>query len=244
MIRHSSSFLVSVFIHVLIAFALFISYTNFPTIEKKRDKVQKLEKKVCVALCKIHKEHTPVVKKPKPIEKIKPPVHKPKPKPKPIVKKPKPKPKVIKKAIHKKVIPKKIVHVKKEEVKPKEEVIVSVKQEIKESVTEKIVPKETQENKEQRLENDYFKQHLQEVAQLLQENLYYPRSARRRAIVGKVIVKFTLSTDGVAHSISITSSVSEVLSRAAITTIENLSGDFPKPQEELILHVPINYKLK
>jgi len=250
MIRHSSSFFASLIIHSLLAFALFLGYQNYPTIEKK---IEKVEEKVCIALCDIHKEHPKVEKVKKvqePKKEIKPPP--PKPKPKPIVKKPKPK--VKKKVIPKKVIPKKIVPLKKAEPKPKEEAVVAV-EEVKEiSVEEEepmeivlstdSAPQESQDEKEVRLEHDYLQEHLQKISQLLKENLYYPRSARRRGIVGQVLVKFTLSTDGIAHSISITTSKSEVLSRSAITTIENLSGKFPKPQEELILHVPINYRLR
>ena len=240
MIRHSSSFFASLIIHSLLAFALFLGYQNYPTIEKK---IEKVEEKVCIALCDIHKEHPKVEKVQEPKKEIKP-----------IVKKPKPKPKVKKKVIPKKVIPKKIVPLKKAEPKPKEEAVVAV-EEVKEiSVEEEepmeivlstdSAPQESQDEKEVRLEHDYLQEHLQKISQLLKENLYYPRSARRRGIVGQVLVKFTLSTDGIAHSISITTSKSEVLSRSAITTIENLSGKFPKPQEELILHVPINYRLR
>jgi protein TonB len=102
---------------------------------------------------------------------------------------------------------------------------------------------ENMEQKLLRLEKEYLDEHIQKIQILLNENLYYPRSARKRGVTGTIIVKFTLSTLGVIHSIKIIESKSEILSRAAIQTIEDLSGEFPKPNEELILHVPINYKL-
>ncbi len=89
-----------------------------------------------------------------------------------------------------------------------------------------------------------MQEHIAKIIQLLQENLYYPRRARKNGTIGQVTVRFKLSTNAVAHSIEVLSSKSEILSRAAIKTIENLSGEFPKPEEELILHVPINYSLK
>jgi protein TonB len=79
--------------------------------------------------------------------------------------------------------------------------------------------------------------------QLLQENLYYPRRARKRGIIGEVLVKFKLSMDAKVYSIEVLSSKSDILSRAAIKTIEDLSGKFPKPNKELTLNVPINYTL-
>ena len=104
-------------------------------------------------------------------------------------------------------------------------------------------PKENPVQKQKRLEQEYISEHIRKISQLLSENLYYPRSARKRNIQGAVIVKFTLSTSALAYNIEIVSSKNEILSRAAIKTIEDLSGSFPRPSEELVLHVPITYKL-
>jgi len=248
MIRHSSSFFISLVIHSAIAIALFFTWANLPAIEKK---IEKIEQKVCVQLCSVkHVEQKPKIEKPKEIIKPQPP------KPKPVVKKPKPKPKkkpkpkVKKKKVPKKIIPKKVVPIVKEDIKPQEPV--EVKEDVTESTepiekpTPKVdtTPQESQYAKGQRLKKDYLAHHLQQIAKLLQENLYYPRSARKRGVVGEVLVKFKLSTDAEAHSIEITSSQSDILSRAAIKTIQRLSGEFPRPKEELILHVPINYRLR
>ena len=103
---------------------------------------------------------------------------------------------------------------------------------------------ETQEMKNIRVQKAYMDENMQEIVRLLQENLYYPRSARRRGITGEVIVRFSLDTNGEVSFASVTSSKSEILSNAAIKTIEDLSGDFPKPKERLVLKLPINYNLK
>lgn len=103
---------------------------------------------------------------------------------------------------------------------------------------------ETQEMKNQRMQQAYIDENMQKIVKLLQENLYYPRSARRRGITGEVIVKFSLNTNGEVSFISVISSANEMLSHAAIKTIEDLSGDFPKPKERLVLKLPINYNLK
>ncbi len=258
MIRHSSSFLLSLSIHTAIIIAIFFLWKNAPAIEKK---IEIVEKKVCVKLCDIHHKKPEIkpIEKPKELvplplpPKVKPkPIVEPKPTPKPKVK-PKPKKKPKKKPkpkIKKKTIPKKIIPIIKEDIKPQE--IEIVQAQAKEIITQEEPVKvilntevaESQYDREVRLEHDYLDKHIQKITQLLQENLYYPRSARKRGITGEVRIKFTLSTDAVAHSIEIISSKSETLSNAAIKTIENLSGDFPKPQEKLILHVPINYRLR
>jgi protein TonB len=92
-------------------------------------------------------------------------------------------------------------------------------------------------------EDEYLQEHLALITKLLEENLYYPRSARKRAITGDVVVKFKLMTDATVAYINVMKSPSEVLSRGAVQTIENVSAKFPKPKKDLILEVPISYKL-
>jgi protein TonB len=89
----------------------------------------------------------------------------------------------------------------------------------------------------------YVEDNLAKIIELLQENLYYPRRARKRGVEGEVIVKFKLSTTSEVSNIKVLSSNSDILSRGAIRTIENLSFKFPKPSEDLDLKVPIYYKL-
>ena len=90
----------------------------------------------------------------------------------------------------------------------------------------------------------YMDHHLKAISKLLQENLYYPRIARKRGIVGEVKVIFELQTDGSATHVRITSGTKSILNKAAVTTIERLSGKFPTPPIPLTLSVPINYQLQ
>jgi protein TonB len=90
----------------------------------------------------------------------------------------------------------------------------------------------------------YIENNLQKIASLIQENLYYPRRARKRGIEGVVVVRFALHQDGSVTQITTTESSSGILTRAAIKTIAELSGEFPKPQEVLVISVPINYSLR
>ena len=241
MIRHGSSFLFSLMFHVTLVLVLFFTWKNIPSISKID-----CEDKVCVQLCNVTVEK-PVLKsatKPKP--KLKPipkKVQKPKTKPKPVVKKieiVKEVPVIMPELIKEELV---VEEVKKKEEKvektPVESTLIVQKEVLKE---DSII--EDSEAKQVRLEEEYMQAHIAKIIQLLRDNLYYPRRARKSGTVGEIMVKFTLSTDAVAHSIKVVSSKSEILSRAAMKTIENLSGKFPKPSKELILHVPINYSLK
>ena len=226
MIRHTPSFLISVIIHSLLLVAFFYTYTYISSLHS-----EKKDEELCLKLtCFVekHKEHVKETPQPKKIipKKIKPKIEKPK------------------KEVVKKIIPKPLtVPVVKEIVEPIEEPEVVYVEAIEEEVVE-VLPVESQEEKEVAQEQQYMDEHIKEIVRLLSENLYYPRSARKRGVVGEVIVKFCLSTDATVSAIEVVSSNSEILSRAAKKTIEDLSGEFPKPPQELVLHVPINYELK
>jgi len=134
---------------------------------------------------------------------------------------------VVQKAISKKKeeIPKKIVH-----TVQKNSTIEPIKKPI-------ILPQKTSQEK-------YIDNHLQKISQLLSENLYYPRRARKRGVTGEVIVRFNLSNNAITSDIEIIKSQNALLSRAAIKTIQNLSGEFPKPDKNIVLQVPIVFSLK
>ena len=213
MIRHSSSFFISLIIHTIVAIVLFYTYKTIVSFED--NKSQKVELKLC---CIVEK---------KDLEK---PVEKPSKilKPIPI------KPKIIKKSVPLKEIVKKEEPVV-EDIKTKEKVVIDNNQEI--------IQEQTTNEETVTPEAEYLDEHIKRITELLQENLYYPRSARKRGITGEVIVKFTLHTNASVDNIKTISSTSDILSRAAVRTIEDLSGEFPKPKKTLVLKVPIKYSL-
>lgn len=132
--------------------------------------------------------------------------------------------------------------IKKQKDKPKEKVLLN-------TTIEKKIRKEKKKSLSKEITKvDFIKQYLDEnkdlIVKLLKENLYYPRSAVKRGIIGEVVVKFTLTKDSLVHSLETISSKSDILSRGALKTISNLSGKFPAPKEEITLIVPINYALK
>ena len=246
--KHSKSLFVSLLIHSLLLGVVFYAYTTATAYVGKTK-----EKRVCIKLGTIQEvaaKKSEIVSKTatttdkKVIEKkkvVKKPVKKVKKKP--IKKKKKP----VKKKVPQKVIP----------PEPKQLEIVE-EEKISEVTTGKKELCSKMAKKEEACTNDskatttqqkasakevYINQHLQEIARLLQENLYYPRRARKRGIEGKVLVKFTLQKNAEVVDVEVVSSSNSILSRGAMKTLENLSGQFPNPDEKLILTVPISYRL-
>ena len=103
----------------------------------------------------------------------------------------------------------------------------------------------TQESKNTKTfeQKQYMQTNFSAIMSMLQENFYYPMSARKRDIQGEVVVKFTLLKNSTIKDIIIVKSPQEILSKATITTIESLSGKLPAPAEEIVLELPINYSL-
>ncbi|QOP45248.1 TonB family protein [Sulfurimonas paralvinellae] len=243
--KHTKSLLFSLVIHSLLLAAFIYTYKTVS--ESLFSKKSSPQKRICISLGtltsqpKIKKE-TAVVSQKKPA--IKKSVHK----------KPPPKKKSVKKE---KVVPKKKTKVP--ETKPVKEApqnkVQKEKETVKEPEEKTVLPvptKGVQKEEDCPLaccshpskEQVYTEKNLAIIAKLLQKNLSYPRRARKRGIEGEVIVKFTLKTNAEVTDIEIVSSKSDVLSRGAVKTLENLSGKFPKPDEALTLTVPIDYKLQ
>ena len=195
MIRHSSSFFFSLTFHTVLFILLFFAWQNIPSV-KKVD----CEEKVCLKLCNVIKEK-PVVKpivKPKPKPKPKK-IVKPKVKPKPIVKKveivkeePVVVPKIIEEIIEPE--PQEVLQESKEIVEPVREVFIT------QVVEEETVVEEDSDARQKRLEKDYLQEHIAQITKLLQDNLYYPRRARKRGTVGEVMVKFKNSLQMQRHT--------------------------------------------
>jgi len=227
MIRHTPSFFISLLIHSLLIGAFFYTYKYVTTLpSEKKDEL------VCVNLqCITHKDKELIKEKPKP-KKIPPKTLKSK------VEKPK-----VKQVLQESLVKPLSVPVKKEEMKPLEEhlSLEPIKEELEEAEEFTLIP--SQEEKAVTQEEEYMDENIKKIVTLLSENLYYPRSARKRGIVGEVVVKFSLATDSTVSSIKVVSSKSETLSRSAIKTIQDLSGEFPKPREHLIIHLPLKYEL-
>ena len=261
MIRQRNSFLISIFIHLLLLFSIFYIWNSFLD-----TKSVETPKKVCLKLSQLEQKETQEPKKTvkKDVEAKK--IIEPKSEPLKVPHR------VKEKSIEKKEVvePKKTVkkNVEKKIIEPKKELIVKEPFKELEQTAEKIdikpiykepkpdtkkiqklpqttpqVQKKDFKQEQKELTQEYIELNIQKITELLRENLNYPRSARKRNITGCVSVKFTLKVDSKAYNIKIIDSNSDILSRGAIKTIENLSGKFPKPKTDINLIVPITYTL-
>jgi protein TonB len=87
---------------------------------------------------------------------------------------------------------------------------------------------------------------MSRIVSCLRSNLYYPNQARARGQQGIVVVSFEIDTGGRAGNIKVvkSSTDSELLKKAAVTTVQNASKTFPKPKGKVRVVVPIEFKLK
>lgn len=232
MVRNSNSLLISLLIHAILLLILFFTLESYFEVKKEE------QKKICLKLYSV--ELSKKMAEPKEVQKAEDVVQK--------------KPEEIKKV-------KKIQEVKEVKIEAtdeagqinvsiaqitKDKAIADVESEKPLKIQKPIVEQKITQNsivKQSDLQYEYEEINKQKIAELIKENLYYPISARKRNITGFVKVKFTLDVDAKVHNIKIVESDSDILSRAAIKTIEELSSKFPKPQKELTLSVPINYNL-
>lgn len=232
MIRHSNSFIVSIFIHIVLFLLIYLSYKGITTGIKK----EKTEPLLCM---KLSYRCAPQVKVTPPVVEKKPQTKKEKP------------PVKITKTVKKIVLPLK----KKKIIKQVKKVVVESKPVIKKTEIKKEVFKKIEKVKELKPkavevlkpevapEKEYIDDNIEKIIALLQENLYYPRRARKRGIQGEVIVRFTLSTEAKVSKIEVLSSNSAILSRGAVQTINNIDTKLPKPKQSITFNVPISYNL-
>ena len=225
--RHAPSLFVSLVVHIFAVLIVLFTYKYAHSIseEKEQEKLS-ISLQLCIPKYEVKKEEK---KTPLP--------------PKKIIKK--------KQVTHKKTLKQKKLIKKEVALKTVEKLEKTVEKTVEKIITiEKTKPQKTSlpvESKKQNKKTNkekYLNNHLTEISQLLQSNLYYPRRARKRGIEGEVLVKFHLYKDASVGKIEVVSSKSEILSRSAIKTIQDLSGQFPNPSEELVLQIPIQYSLK
>ncbi len=81
------------------------------------------------------------------------------------------------------------------------------------------------------------------IREIIQSYLRYPFIARRMGWQGTVVVCFTLTPQGIRDIHVKKSSGYEVLDKKAVDTVLKASENFPKPKKEVVLVIPIVYKL-
>ena len=113
---------------------------------------------------------------------------------------------------------------------------------IQESNCTHITPPTVVKHKE--VQPTYTQLHLQEIATLISNNIYYPRRARKKHIEGRVVLRFDIDTSGHVKHIEVVESHKKILSHAAVQTIEELDGSFPHPDDEVTITIPLEFKLQ
>ena len=242
MIRYSNSFFLSLIFHGSLLLSVWFFYNNDTKIEQEIPLKIPLKLSMMEAASQTTAQHQ---------SKEEVCIVKPQEKPQKVQESPKEEKKIIQKKVEKKVEKKEEekaeektveekVEKRKEEITPQPQK--SVAQEIRKEVSseQKRVPPPAEAKP---YHQEYSELNAQKIVELLREHLYYPRSARQKGIVGVVKVKFTLDVDAKVYNITVVESSDEILSRAAIKTIEELSTKFPKPASKTTLTVPINYSL-
>ena len=234
MIRYSNSFIFSIFIHIAIFIALFFSYQQLKPGVKK----QKVETLLCVKLLVM------------PEKVVRPISHKIKTHKVKQVEVKQVEVKQVQNSVKKRVVKKQIII--KKNIIVSENTIKKIppqkKQEVIPKKTKEISPKVVKVIKVIKVqvapEKEYIDENIAKIIALLKDNLYYPRRARKRGIQGEVLVRFTLSSKAEISNIEVLSSSSEVLSRGAIQTINNVNNILPKPKQEITFDTPISYTLQ
>ncbi len=241
MIRHSNSFIFSIIIHIVIFIALFYTYDQLSIGLKE----QKQEPLLCISLCSMSNKAVDLPAPP-PIKKN---LNKVKDKQKTTRVKHIKKREVQKIATEKKEYKNKTLRVEELVIIDKalvlEDEVVETKSFSEEKPKKDIKKKAELPQKPVKVaaEKEYIDENIKKIIALLQENLHYPRRARKKGIQGEVLVRFTVSVEAQISNIVVISSSSDILSRGAVQTINNIDNKLPKPEQEITFNVPISYTL-
>ncbi|WP_345980533.1 TonB family protein [Sulfurimonas sp. HSL3-2] len=247
MIRHSSSFSISLVVHIIIlVLALFIY--NYALSDKHEKRIA-----VDVSKCIMNCDCGCLPKVEKEAEKEAPKLQKPVEK--------KALKKVEKKPVKKE--PKKVLEPEETMSVTSEKAVVEEKpepEEISDPVDTKVLNAEspladkkleltnaqdevTSEEAQKAIQRRYINENESKIAQMIKDNLYYPQRAQKRRIQGMIVVKFTLLKNREIKDVIITKHSHDILDKSALRTIQNLQGKLPAPMEDIVLVVPINYRL-
>jgi len=91
----------------------------------------------------------------------------------------------------------------------------------------------------------FLKEKLSVISSIIQKNISYPPLARKMGWEGKVIICIHLRSDGTLEDVKIEkSSGYELLDRNALETVKKVAHLFPKPPVDVIVRLPVSYKLE
>lgn len=237
--RYFGSFFLTLFIYLSAATTLFYVYSNS---EFNKEKIEEPNKKISLN----HVEIKPIIKKELPkkeeIKKVK-----------------EEKPKVQEKIIKKEVVKKQIKPKVKSKPKAKKVVKKTIKKEIRKQEVQKPVKKVVKEETittpkpviskkavntapKVNAKQEFLNKHLSQIRNLINENIKYPKRARKLKIQGLVTVKFKILKDGKLGEIQIIDG-NKFLRKSTIEAIKRAASNFPKTTTDIEIKIPIAYKL-
>jgi protein TonB len=233
--RYFNSFFIAFSFYAFCGMGIFFIFANDKVIVEKVDEIKTISLNYVELKQEIKSEQKEQIKEEPKVEKQKEIIEKIEKKvietPKPIIKK-----KPVKKSVEKKYVKKEIVE-KKIESTEKSEKILTNKTVEKSSLNEKkSFSKPVDEKKE------YLDKHLALIRKLINENVKYPKRARKLSIEGTVIARFKISENGIVDNIEIIEG-HRFLQNATIEAIQEASKNFPKTNKSIEIQIPIEYKL-
>ena len=249
MFKYSSSYKNRAFFLSLLIYTVLFTVFIYASVTKQEQKALIKEERISFKVCQCAPMEQKEVEK-KPVEKIEKVVEKVKEKP--VQKVQKVEKKIEKKKIEKKTLKKKIL---KKIEKPKEIVKETIKSEVEEKkpleeIKEKLKEREVEKPIEvaksfaASTEPSVSKELLDSISKALQENIYYPKSARRMGIQGTVHLLFKLEPSGDLTNIDIRGDVPSILERAAKKTLNKAKKDFDKVKKAVTIRVPLKFILE
>lgn len=97
----------------------------------------------------------------------------------------------------------------------------------------------------QQQKDQYLKEKLSVISQIVQKNISYPLIARRMGWEGRVVLSIRICEDGSVSEIKVLeSSGYEVLDKNAVETVKKVAHLFPRPPTDVIVRLPVSYRLE
>ena len=155
--------------------------------------------------------------------------------------------KEVRKEIKKPLVPKTIKpvkEVKKQEIPKKMQVVedIIVNKDIQIQKEPTIPTTQTNANQVVNDKNVYLDENLVRIRNLINQNVKYPKRARKLSIEGIVTIKFKILENGTIENLIIIDG-HKFLQDATIEAIQEASKNFPKANTSIEIQIPIEYKI-
>ena len=147
--------------------------------------------------------------------------------------------KEVEKKVEKKIV-KKLSKPKKKKIQKKIAKVNKVKPKTKPNKEENIKRVKSGEN----YQEQYMKTNLAKIIAAIKKHKYYPNTAKKKEIEGKVILKCTIMPNGSIRGITfVKRSSSSILNQNSIDILKKASKEFIAPLKEIEIIIPFNYEL-